>query len=62
MAAWSVTEAGFRTVVALTTIQAQREGRSLQDETVQVFHISGGRATEVWTHPRDQDATDEFWS
>jgi uncharacterized protein len=49
-------------VVALSTLRAQREGRSIQDEQVQVFHVSGGKATEVWTHPRDLYATDEFWS
>ena len=49
-------------VVALTTIRAEREGRTLQDNTVQVFHIQDGRATEVWTHPADLYATDEFWS
>lgn len=48
--------------IALTTVRAQREGRSLQEQTVQVFHISDGKATEVWTHPQDQYATDEFWS
>ena len=49
-------------VVALTTVRAQREGRSIQDEAVQVFHISDGKVSEVWTHPRDQYATDEFSS
>ena len=49
-------------VVALSTLRAQRQGKSIQDEQVQVFHVSDGKATEVWTHPRDQYATDEFWS
>lgn len=49
-------------VVALTTVRAQREGRSSQEEAVRVVHIGDGKATEVWTHPRDQYATDEFWS
>ena len=49
-------------VVALTTIRAERVGRTLQDNTVQVFHIQDGKATEVWTHPADLYATDEFWS
>jgi ketosteroid isomerase-like protein len=48
--------------IALTTVRAQREGRSLQDDTVQVFRITDGKATEVWTYPRDQYASDEFWS
>lgn len=49
-------------VVALTTVRAEREGRTLQDNTVQVFHIEDGKATEVWTHPADLYAIDEFWS
>jgi ketosteroid isomerase-like protein len=49
-------------VVALTTVRAEREGRNLEDNTVQVFHIQDGKATEVWTHPADLYASDEFWS
>jgi hypothetical protein len=49
-------------VVALTTVRAEREGRTLQDNTVQVFHIRDGTATEVWTHPAGLCATGEFWS
>ena len=49
-------------VVALTTVRAEREGRALEDNTVQVFHIRDGQATEVWTHPADLYASDEFWS
>jgi uncharacterized protein len=49
-------------VVALTTVRAEREGRTLQDNTVQVFHVRDGKATEVWTHPADLYASDQFWS
>jgi len=28
----------------------------------QVFHIRDGKAIEVWTHPADLNASDEFWS
>ena len=48
--------------VALITVRAERQGRSLQDDTVQVFHITDGKATEVWTYPSDLYASDEFWS
>ena len=48
--------------VALTTITAQREGRELSDDAVQVFSIRDGKATEVWTYPADLYATDAFWS
>jgi uncharacterized protein len=49
-------------VVALTTARAQRAGKTLQDNTVQIFHIRDGKAAEVWTHPADIYASDDFWS
>ena len=49
-------------VVALTTVRAQREGKRLQDNTVQTFHIEDGKATEVWSNPSDLYASDDFWS
>jgi uncharacterized protein len=49
-------------VVALVTIRAQRAGRTLEDNSVQVFHIRDGKAAEVWTYPADVYAEDEFWS
>jgi uncharacterized protein len=48
-------------VVALTTVRAERAGKQLEDNTVQVFHVRDGK-TEVWTHPADQYGSDEFWS
>ena len=48
--------------VALVTITAQREGRALSDDTVQVFRIRDGKATEVWSYPADLYANDAFWS
>jgi uncharacterized protein len=48
--------------VALTTITARREGRDLADDTVQVFQIRDGKATEVWSYPADLYASDAFWS
>jgi ketosteroid isomerase-like protein len=48
--------------VALVTIRAEREGRQLEDNSVQVFHVSDGKATEVWTYPADLYAEDAFWS
>lgn len=47
--------------VALFTVSAQREGKSLRDNAVQVAHISGGKVTESWTHAGDQQTVDEFW-
>jgi len=48
--------------VALFTARAERAGKHLEDNTVQVAHIRDGKETEVWFYPADQYATDEFWS
>ena len=48
--------------VALTTVSAQRDGRALLDDAVQVFRIREGKATEVWTYPADLYKSDAFWS
>lgn len=49
-------------VVALTTIRAARNGKQLEDRTMQLYHMKDGRVTEAWSVPSDQRATDEFWS
>jgi len=46
----------------LTHVTGQREGKSLDDNSVQVFHISDGKVTESWIHPGDLYAGDDFWS
>jgi ketosteroid isomerase-like protein len=46
----------------LSTITAEREGRSLHSNGVQILHIQDGRAVESWLHPDDQYAVDEFWA
>ncbi len=48
--------------VALFTVTAQRDGKSLDDHTVGVYEIEGGNVREAWFHPGDQYATDDFWS
>ena len=48
--------------VALARNTAQREGKSLSDNNVAVYHVSGGKVTEAWFHPGDAYAVDEFWS
>lgn len=48
--------------VALYTVRAEREGRRLEDNTVNTFHMRDGKVTEVWTHTTDLYAVDEFWS
>jgi ketosteroid isomerase-like protein len=46
----------------LTHVTGQREGKSLDDNSVQVFHIRDGKVTESWIHPGDLYAGDDFWS
>jgi uncharacterized protein len=48
--------------VALLGVTAQRNGKTLNDNTVQVWHLKDGQATESWIHPWDAYASDEFWS
>jgi len=48
--------------VSLATIRAERAGKKYQDNIVQVIHVQNGKATEVWTHPADPYAAEEFWS
>jgi hypothetical protein len=49
--------------VALFTVSAEREGRLFAGNEVLIGHLSpDGKATEVWTQPVDQYASDEFWS
>ena len=54
--------AGDEHAVALTTATAEREGKQLNNNGVQVLHIRDGKLTESWLHPADQYAADEFWS
>jgi ketosteroid isomerase-like protein len=48
--------------VVLARATAERAGKKLDDNSVQVFHISDGKVTEQWLHPGDVYAGDEFWS
>jgi len=49
--------------VALFAVHAEREGRLFAGNEILIGHLSpDGKATEVWTHPVDQYASDEFWS
>jgi ketosteroid isomerase-like protein len=49
-------------VVALVTFTAAREGRTLDEHGVQVFHVQDAKVIETWFHPSDQYADDAFWS
>jgi len=46
---------------ALTRVTAQREGKSLDDPSIQLFHVKDGKATESWIYPSDQRVSDDFW-
>jgi uncharacterized protein len=48
--------------VALATVTAERDGKTLRDNGAQVFHVQGGKVTESWFHPGDEYASDDFWS
>jgi ketosteroid isomerase-like protein len=48
-------------VVALVHAEAEHEGKKLDDNGVQVFHVSNGKVTEQWLQPGDVYASDEFW-
>ena len=49
---------------ALAMVEAggtKPDGTSLQQRSVQVYHVSGGKATEAWFYSEDQAALDAFW-
>jgi ketosteroid isomerase-like protein len=48
--------------VVLVRAMAERNGKKLDDRSVQVWHITDGKATEQWLHPGDVYANDEFWN
>jgi len=49
-------------VVALHTTRAERAGRQLEINVVQVFHVRDGKVTEAWTLHGDLYSMDEFWA
>ena len=49
-------------VVVLVESTASRGAKNLESAGAFVFHVSGGRATEVWNMVMDQAAADDFWS
>ena len=49
-------------VVVLARSTAERGGKRLDDNGVQVFHVSNGKVTEQWLHPGDVYASDEFFN
>ncbi len=49
-------------VVALHGTRAERAGRQLDIDAVQVFRIRDGKVAEAWTVHHDLYAFDDFWS
>jgi|SRR5436309_15602875 len=47
--------------VVLVTATGEHDGKSLSDNSVQIFHIKDGKVTEQSLHPADAYASDEFW-
>jgi uncharacterized protein len=47
--------------VVLARATGQHDGRMLDDNSVQVFHVKDGKVTEQWLYPGDVYASDEFW-
>lgn len=49
-------------VVALMRQTGEREGKRLDGQFANVFHIRDGKVAEFWGQPFDLYAVDEFWS
>jgi uncharacterized protein len=47
--------------VVLIRWMGERDGKTLDDNSVQVFEIKDGKVKEQWLHPGDAYASDEFW-
>jgi hypothetical protein len=47
--------------VALQRGTGSREGRTIDDNGVGVYHVRDGKVTEAWFHAGDEYASDEFW-
>jgi ketosteroid isomerase-like protein len=48
--------------VQLVTTRGERAGKQLNQNMVLVYHFRDGKIAELWTHPADQYANDEFFS
>lgn len=48
--------------VALVRERMERHGTALDAERVFVYHLDGGKITEIWIYDQDQDAVDAMWS
>jgi ketosteroid isomerase-like protein len=53
--------AGDEHVVGLVRAQAERDGVTVDLPRVHVWHVRNGKLAEVWIHPADQYAFDDYW-
>ena len=53
---------GQEHAVGLLRVSGRREGRDVDVPVVHVFHVRDGKLAELWIHPLDQYAIDEFWA
>lgn len=49
-------------VTAIHTSTAQRDKKEISVVEILFFEMKDGKAVRVWSHPRDQQKLDEFWS
>jgi ketosteroid isomerase-like protein len=49
-------------VVVLAKENASRNGKSLENDDVHIWHIADGKAVEYWGISKDQHEVDEFWA
>jgi ketosteroid isomerase-like protein len=47
--------------VALATVKAEKDGKSLDDRYTHIVHIKDGKLTESWIMGEHQDEVDAFW-
>ena len=48
--------------VALVNWSAERGGKTISGREVGVYHVRDGKVAEVWFHPADPKALEEFWA
>ena len=53
---------GDEHVVALSTAHATRNGRSIEMQGADIWHVRDGKAVEFWHLDTDAYAADEFWA
>ncbi len=53
--------AGESHAVGLIQVRAEIDGNTVELPRVHVWHVAEGLLTELWLHPVDQAAFDEYW-